>query len=475
MLNKIFQSLTVMKLSNWLMISAWWIVPLWMYGVFDDGMFYSCISRNLVFDAQATIWDLKVSNALDSGFNGHPPMAFWIQSLFFWIIGDFYWIERVFSLLMALLTILLIHKCWKLFNKEDANLAIFFWMCIPIVGWSYANNMLENIFTVFTTAAIWLILRQALRNTYFISTIFIAALLIFGGTLVKGPVALYPLAAGGIYALIYNRTLLKRAIIGTFAMTSLIGLAYWMLFAWSPRAQIFFDQYVELQLKGSLAGMDSLAEHRFFLVESIVEEVLIVLSIILGMRLLCFFFQSSIQKKINWRLTFLWLFIAFSASLPMLISPKQLRFYIVPSMVFYSLSLATLSVPFWVALANYFKDFSRSRKLLKGGLLIGLFICLSLSVFNKEKYARSLDVLPDSMTIGHVIPNHTEAYLDPSLYTVWNLHAYMYRYFYIDLSTVFKNQDYVIMSKNKGFHRPEYKQVDLPLSSFRVYKRSQKE
>jgi 4-amino-4-deoxy-L-arabinose transferase-like glycosyltransferase len=474
MLNKFFQSLSILKTSNWVLISAWWIAPLWMYGVFDDGMFYSCISRNLIFDAQATIWDLKVSNALDSGFNGHPPMAFWIQSLFFGLIGDVYWLERVFSLFMALLTILLIHKCWKLFNKDNADLAVFFWMCIPIVGWSYANNMLENIFTIFTTTAIWLILRQALHKTYFVSTIFISALLIFGGTLVKGPVALYPLATAGIYALIYNRALLKKAIAGTLATSFLIGLAYSILFISSPRAQLFFDQYVELQLKGSLTGMDSLAEHRLFLVQSIIEESLIVLSIILGMVLLCRYLPASIQKKINWRLTFLWLFIAFSASLPMLISPKQLRFYIVPSMVFYSLSFATLASPFWWALATYFKDFSLSQKLLKVGLLIGLVVGLSLSVINAKKYARSLDVLPDSMTMGKVIPNHTEVYLSPVLYKVWNLHAYMYRYFYIDLSTVFKGQDYIIKPRNTTFNSPKYKEKDLGLTSFRLYERSKK-
>ena len=128
MLNKTFQSLTIMKLSIFLMISAWWIVPLWMYGVFDDGMFYSSISRNLIFDAQASIWDLKVSNALDRNFNGHPPLAFWIQGLFFWLIGDVYWLERVFSLLMALLTILLIHKCWKLFHKENGECFGMLWV-----------------------------------------------------------------------------------------------------------------------------------------------------------------------------------------------------------------------------------------------------------------------------------------------------------------------------------------------------------
>ena len=127
MLNNFFQSLSILKLSNWLMISIWWIVPLWMYGVFDDGVFYSCISRNLAFETQTSIWDLKVSNALDSGFNGHPPLLFWIQGLFFKLLGDVYWLERVFSLTTALLTIPLIHKCWKLFHKEDADLAVFFW------------------------------------------------------------------------------------------------------------------------------------------------------------------------------------------------------------------------------------------------------------------------------------------------------------------------------------------------------------
>lgn len=464
-----------MKLSNWLMISIWWIVPLWMYGVFDDGVFYSSISRNLIFDAQTSIWDLKISNTLDPVFNGHPPMAFWIQALFFWAIGDAYWIERVFSLFMALLTAPLILKCWKLFNKEGGDLAIFFWLCVPIVGWCYANNMLENVLTLFTTAAIWVILRQAIHNSHFVPSIFIAALLIFGGTLVKGPVALYPLATASIYALVYNRAFLKKALIGSVAMTSLIVLFYWLLFIFNPRAQLFFNHYLDLQLKGSLTGMDSLAEHRLFLLQSIVEELLIVVSIILGMKLLCLWRCPNLQKKINWRLTFLWLFIAFSASLPMLISPKQLRFYIVPSMVFYALSLATLALPFWRALAEYFKDFSTSQKLLKGGLLIALFVCLSLSIMNRKKYARSVDVLSDSITIGNAMPNHTEVYLNPSLYTVWNLHAYMYRYFYIDLSTSFNDQNYALFPKSEEFKHPEYKEKDLNLSSLRLYERSQKE
>lgn len=471
MLNKRLQSLSIMKLSNLVMIFAWWVVPLWMYGVFDDGMFYSAISRNLVFDAQATIWDLKVSNTLDNSFNGHPPMAFWIQSLFFWVLGDVYWLERTFSLLMACLTIFLIHQCWQLFYKSGSSLAIFFWTCIPIIGWSYGNNMLENTLTLFTTTAIWIHLKNISTDKHWIGSVFLSSLLIFGGTLVKGPVALYPLATYIIYALLYQRNLLGKAILATTATGIFMALYYWLLFITSPRALTFFEVYLELQLKGSLSGMDSLAEHRFFLLQAIIEESLIVVSLLVGMHLLTKIFAIPVQEKINWRLFFLWFLIACSASLPMLISPKQLRFYIVPSMLFYCLSMATFIFPTFKALMHYFLKFESLNKLLKIGLMLGLVLCVGLSIRNMGKYARSYDVLPDSMAIGQIIPPNTIVHIPPSLYKIWNLHAYMYRYFYIDLSTVFTHQDYLILPKRKILNTTEYEEIDLNLTSFRLYKR----
>lgn len=471
MLNKFFQSLSIMKLSNLLMIFAWWLIPLWMYGVFDDGMFYSSISRNLIFDAQATIWDLKISNTLDYKFNGHPPLAFWIQSLFFWCIGDVYWVERFFSLLMGCCSIFLIHKCWKLFYKEGSSLVIFFWMCIPIVAWSYSNNMLENVLTLFTTTAVWIQLKGILSNKSWIPSIIFASLFIFGGTLVKGPVALFPLVTYGIYALLFNRSLWWKSIGATFAMISLMVTFYCLLFTLSPRALLFFKDYFELQIKGSLSGMDSLAAHRLFLLQSVIEESLIIVAILAGMKLLTHFFKVPVNDKINWRLAFFWFLIACSASLPMLISPKQLRFYIVPSMLFYSLGFATIIYPIFKALIQEFQQFNLLNKLLKLSLIGGLFLCIVLSEMNKGKFARSYDVLPDSMVIGKTVPPHTEIHIPPSLFNVWNLHAYLYRYFYIDLSTVFEHQDYLLLPKDKTLKTKEYKEVELDLQSFKLYQR----
>lgn len=471
MLNTFFRSVTIFQLFAVLAIAIWWIVPLWMIGVFDDGMFYSSISRNLVYDAQATIWDLKVSNALDHSFNGHPPMLFWIESVFFWVLGDYYWIERVFSFIAALITIFLIHKCWSIFNKESSAPAVLFWLCIPIVGWCYGNNMLENVLVIFSTAAIWLILKNALLDKHFALTVLVASLLIFGATLTKGPIGLYPLATWGIFALVYDRKQLLKATLGTILITALLITDYLLLFYYNTRALQFFERYISLQLEGSLAGMDSLAAHRFFLLQVILEELLLVIPFIIICKLSAVVLKLEIAQKVNWRLVTLWLIIALSASLPMLISPKQLRFYIVPSMVFFCLSLATMTLPLFHAWATYLKSYEFVQKLTKILISLAIVFCLVLSFCNVQKYARSFDVLPDSFKMGEVIPKHTEAYLHPSIYNTWNLHAYMYRYFYIDLSTVFKNQPYVIFPKDIPFNSAKYREKKADLEYYRLYER----
>lgn len=468
-----FRSITLPQLLIVLGIAIWWLVPLLMIGVFDDGMFYSSISRNLIYDPQATIWDLKVSNALDNSFNGHPPMFFWIESLFFGILGDYFWIERIFSLCTALISIYLIHLCWKIFSKESSSFAILFWLCVPIVGWSYGNNMLENVLVLFTTAAIWLILRQAVSGNNWITTIFISSLLIFGAVLTKGPVGLFPLATWAIYALVIDKKQLPKALIGSLLISALVLFYFALLFYFSERALAFFQRYFQLQVASSLAGMDSLAAHRFFLLQAIAEELLIVLIIISLAKVLSsnYILKLKIISKTNWKVTFFWLLIALSASLPMLISPKQLRFYIVPSTLFFSLSLATMALPIFEAISIYFNKQVLAKRAGKAVVTTAIIACLVLSYNNTNKFARSFDVLPDSFILGEHIPSHTEAFLHANLYTVWNLHAYMYRYFYIDLSTVYKEQPYAIFPKDLPFESADYQEKEVGLKNHRLYER----
>ena len=391
---------------------------------------------------------------------------------FFWLVGDVYWLERVYSLGCAVFTILLMRKCWKLLSADTSALAVLFWLCIPIVGWCFGNNMLENTMIVFNMAAIYVLLRSINGSTYFFSNIVIASLLISCGVLVKGVVSLYPLVTLVVYALIYARHTILKSILASSLLLLLICAEFILLCYFDTRGFDFFKRYIDVQLYTSLLGNDSIAEHRFYLLQSLIEESLVIVGIIVLGKLLATWLKCP-TEKINWKAVLFWLLLALSASLPMLISPKQLRFYIVPSMALYSLSFATLYLPIFRALYIYFKPFYKLKQTVVILLWLGISSCVVLSIFNIKKYARNPDMLPDLFILGSIIPSHTEIYLYPSLYRVWNLHAYMYRYFYIDLSTTTKGQQYALFKKDDVVSPlfGEYQEQQVGLVTYKLYKR----
>jgi len=66
---------------------------LWSDGMFLDGVYYATISKNLS-NGIGSFWNLCFSES--SGvFNGHPPLAMGLQSIFFSLFGESIYIERV--------------------------------------------------------------------------------------------------------------------------------------------------------------------------------------------------------------------------------------------------------------------------------------------------------------------------------------------------------------------------------------------
>ena len=126
-------------------------------GMFMDGLLYSAISKNLSNNI-GSFWDLHLTETLFPHFHEHPPLAFGIQSLFFDVLGENLYTERFYSLLTFFITGLIIVLIWKKITKKDyhsiAWLPLLFWITIPIVTWSAANNMLENTMMIFTSLSV---------------------------------------------------------------------------------------------------------------------------------------------------------------------------------------------------------------------------------------------------------------------------------------------------------------------------------
>lgn len=464
-----FSQISTLHLLCLVLIGILWLTRLGMIGMFSDGLFYGCISRNLIFDPQATMWDLKVSNGVDNSFNGHPPMAFWLQALWFKVFGDVYWIERAYSLCCAFLTMLLIRACWRIFSPNSSSaVAVLCWLAVPMVGWSYTNNMLENTVSVFTLAAVWLMLRtQHTATVWQVLAAALAAILTWLATMTKGPVALFPLATGVCYALVYAPKKLLKALLQAIFMATVLAGCYWLMFKTIPRGQVFFERYFDLQLVGSFAHQGTFASHLHLLGVALEENlVAIILAALSGFAL----WRSTGKWHFERKTAFLWLLIGASASLPMLISVKQMRWYIVPAEVYFALGFATMIQPAAHRLRVWATN--RTNLLLATHAVLALVFVgiLGISIRNTGGFERNQDSLHDLFIIEKIIPHHAYIHAHPDLLTDWTLHGYLYRYFYVDLDSNWQSRMFALSPKDKPIAAPAFQEMPLNLRSYRLYK-----
>ena len=167
-------------------------------GMFLDGVLYACISRNMAC-GMGDFWNPHYTQTIGSVFHSHPPLAFGLEALMFKAFGDHYFIERLYSLLMFIVSGWLIALIWKRTtnNIRWAWMPLLYWIAMPLVTWSVANNMLENTMTVFVLLSVYLMLVGYQRNHKI--WLFLAAIALFAAFLSKGFTGLFPL----VFPLIY--------------------------------------------------------------------------------------------------------------------------------------------------------------------------------------------------------------------------------------------------------------------------------
>jgi 4-amino-4-deoxy-L-arabinose transferase-like glycosyltransferase len=66
-------------------------------GIHGDGVEYASVARNLS-DGVGTFWKPYLDDRIHPVFHEHPPLVFWIQSLFFRFFGDGPYLESFFCI-----------------------------------------------------------------------------------------------------------------------------------------------------------------------------------------------------------------------------------------------------------------------------------------------------------------------------------------------------------------------------------------
>jgi 4-amino-4-deoxy-L-arabinose transferase-like glycosyltransferase len=321
-----------------------------------DGLIYASVSAHLA-EGIGSFW-FPYSMFNEPSFHHHPPLAFGLQSLLFSLFGDEYYVENVYQIICLLTVVGLMCGCWRqgarLAGRQTADgrwflLLLFFSM--PIIAQSFTNNYLENTLSVFTLAAVYCLLRIQDKSPYVLSC-FLAGFFTVAALLVKGPVGLFPLAVLPIVLLTIGG-LLNRAIVSLLIYLTVIFLCFALLFL-NEAAKESIALYVNFQLVGTLEGVRPQVHGRSYMLARLSQNLIGPGLLVFGLgiwRLKTSYRAKQIGKpdhlhcaSLN-RESVLWLLIALSASIPLLVSPRHLSQYIVPSLPFYSLFLASLLRP----------------------------------------------------------------------------------------------------------------------------------
>ena len=425
-------------------------------GLFMDGLIYSTLSSNLS-DGIGTYWNPSFSETIMNSFHGHPPLGFILESFLFDLLGNEFYVEKIYSFLTCLLTAFFIFKIWiKIsYSKEIKKLywlPILLWITVPRCFWAYNNNMLENTMGLFSIASLYCLLSALNKKLYKQVLLFI-----FSGTLMllsflsKGFPGLFPLAFFLLYSFVNIKTYrIKKMLFHSSLLIILTSLISFFFFYFNLEAKENILEYLNIQVLESLIGKGVVGS-RWYIMSILLQEILIM--ILITIVLVISKYKTSLNQLKNkpdaLRLFMLFALIGLSASVPIMISPNQLGFYITPSIPYFSIAFSILIAHIVCEYLNkinikttYFKVFK-----YQGYVLIPLIIIYSF--YNYGSYSRNHNMIQDIEIISKHISRGSTIGISKQLSKNWSLMAYCQRKFNINLDRSINLHDYVLIKKDE--------------------------
>lgn len=439
-------------------------------GMFLDGVTYAGISRNLA-NGIGSWWEPHYTKVLYPEFHEHPPLAFILQSLIFTILGDGFYTERIYCLLIALLSSWGIVAIWKLLAigkvlKERYWVALLLWISVPMVLWSLKNNMLENTMGMFTVFAVFFILKAMLAQRFLYLSA--GSLLILAAFLTKGAGGMFPLATPLLYGLAFRK--LKASIPFFIVLWLMFFAFFWLLFGLIPDARISIWKYLDQQLLPVLNNEKAFTTgNRFRILMNLIFDLSIQLLLVLSALFAGLKKKNLMLIASNRNFLFL-LLVAASASIPLIISMKQRKYYLIPSIPFYALSFSFL-------LTDYVDKMVRTMKesVLKTIRIISYLMFLTtifLALVKYNDFSRDREQLEDIYKIAEILPPGTIIGSDSTLCADWGLAAYLNRVGYISFDCS-NNHQYIIQgSSQHAFDKAIFMPLDLKLKKYSLLRRT---
>ena len=448
-------------------------------GMFIDGIQYAAISKNMAnglgtfwFPYLSENWNVKGSIY----FLEHPPLVYFIQSIFFRIFGDCIYTERIYCLFTAIISALIIAKLWNLAAEKKkviqklSWLPILFWISMPIVFRSYQMNVQENTMVIFILAAVYSVLKGLKNNKHSYLYFVLGGVFIFLSTLCKGVPGLFPLVTVVMYWLAGGKVKFHKLLIYSLVLLFVPTLLYFLVLlngnAYESLSFHFTARFLERVQNDPVVNSHLHILFRLFI--DLLPAIVVVFIVFLAQRK-----KTSLSWNKDYKTQMLFfILIGVAGSIPLTITLVQRDFYLAPSLPFYALGLALLVSPYISYILMPFSQNSRIFNLFRAisiSLLIGGLIYTGCMVGNAE---RDQDILHDTYIMGKKIGGGTRVRLGTSQGDHWSFELYLIRYFNISFGSPIKDSRYIIHLKNDAPPDEEsFKLIPLHTKTYKLYKR----
>jgi hypothetical protein len=475
----------------WLFTVAVFLAPtlprLVTQGMFLDGMLYAVIARNMAAGL-GSFWKPVLTPTLTADFWAeHPPLGIGIESMYFRAFGDHLWVESLYSLSTAVATAALIVLVWRRATRGElaamAWLPVLAWTMMPQVAWSYSNNMLENTLSVFVLGAVVSVMAAwEVTGARMIAATALAAACVTAGLFTKGVVALFPVAYfAAAWVVSRERGSGQKAILRTVFISALIAaLVACVLIADSARENI--ARYLDTQLVASLSGERGSVANRFGVVRKLFLELAPPLGAALVVLALARWHggrrgggadTGGARARIP-RGAWTFLALGLSGSLPLVVSPRQSGFYLVPSFPVYAVGIALLAAPAVARLAGGAATRARAWRVFTAVSAALVVAVAAYSATRAGDVGRDRATIDDVVAIGRAAGAGATIGACPSMARNWGLHGYFARYYGVALDTdAVLAHDYVVTGEDScpPLDLGGYERVALDTHALVLYRR----
>lgn len=402
-------------------------------GMFLDGITYAVVARNMAVGA-GTFWQPSFSNTIYATFFEQPPLGLGLQGLAFRVLGDHLFVERLFSVSVFASTALLIVAIWRrLLPRTYDWLPLFFWVLPSVVTWAAINNMLENTQALFTTLSVFCLVCAAAASSLRVSVVWIggAAAALIAAFLTKGPVGLFPLAVPPLLLLVPSdqRPTLKKIAWMSLMLLAAVFAAGATLVAFDA-SRYSIGEFTRTHLMPALEGQRGLPRRSWDIARHLTLGIWARMA---GGVVLLWAIRRAGSSKRRFAQTGAFFFATgLAASLPVLMSPVLAGHYFVPSVPFFALAAAALSLP----VVQTLKGSTGRRRFVPIGIAVALAMTsvVVLAVHGPME-RRDLDLIAGLDAIRPLAPVGSTIGTCENATQEFGFQSYMQRFFRISLET----------------------------------------